>query len=182
MYTGQMRCQLSHWTDQTRGSSSCHRIRVSVSNVTESHACQMTQYKKARCGVADSRNVAGGLTICLTVLVAVFGCASSGKPLTDIQVAETEAIIRSAESAGAFERAPDLLYKARQALGAVQQASGKGDHVVARERLLETMTYAEAARAQAQAEQQKNQADKLRQQADVIEQRANALQRQLQGP
>lgn len=130
--------------------------------------------------MADGRNIAGG-TICLTVLLAVIGCVSSGKPLTDIQVAETEAIIRSAESAGAFERAPDLLYKARQALGAVQQASGKGDHAVARERLLETMTYAEAARAQAQAEQQKNQADKLRQQADVIELRANALQRQLQG-
>lgn len=132
--------------------------------------------------MGDRKNILGGLTIGLTALLIGSGCASNENPVTHVQLAETEAAIRSAESAGAFERAPDLLHKARQALGVAQQASGKGDHAVARERLLETTIYADAAQAQAQAEQQKSQAAKVRQQADETELRAHTLQQQLQGP
>ncbi len=123
-----------------------------------------------------------GLPLILAISSIAIGCASSGTPVTPAQLAETEATIRSAESAGAFKRAPDLLQKARQTLGAAQQASGKSDHTVARERLLETTTYAEAARAQAEAEQKKSEAAMVRQQADELEVQAKALQKQLQVP
>lgn len=123
-----------------------------------------------------------GATLVIALSSIAIGCASGVSPVTPGQLADTEATIRSAEAAGAFERAPDLLQKARQALGAAQQASGKGDHTVARERLLETTTYAEAARARAQAEQKKGEAAMVRQQADEIELKAKALQKQLQVP
>ncbi len=127
------------------------------------------------------RNVIGP-TLILAVSSLALGCASKGAPVTPAQLADTEATIRSAEAAGAFERAPDLLQKSRQALGAAQQASGKGDHAVARERLLETTTYAEAARARAEAEQKKGESAMVRQQADEIEVKAKEVQQQLQAP
>ena len=127
------------------------------------------------------RNVIG-LTLGIVISCSAIGCASKVAPVTPAQLAETEATIRSAESAGAFERAPDLLQKSRQALSAAQQASGKGDHEVARKRLLETTTYAEAARVRAQAEQKKGEAATVRQQADEIEAKAKAMQQQLQAP
>jgi hypothetical protein len=123
-----------------------------------------------------------GPTLVLALSFIAIGCASSEKPVTPAELAETEATIRSAESSGAFERAPDLLQKSRQALGAAQQASGKGDHAVARERLLETTTYAEAARARAEAEQKKGESAMLRQQADELEAKATQLRKQLQNP
>lgn len=86
-----------------------------------------------------------GPTLMIVISSSAIGCVSSSTPVTPAQLAEAEATIRSAETAGAFEQAPDLLQKARQALGAAQQASGKGDQATARERLLETMDYAEAA-------------------------------------
>jgi hypothetical protein len=118
----------------------------------------------------------------ITLSFITGGCASKGSPVTPAQLADTEATIRSAESAGAFERAPDLLQKARQALGAAQQASGKGDHMVARDHLLETKTYAEAARAKAQTEQKKNEASTVRQQANELEAKVKQQQKQLQTP
>lgn len=127
------------------------------------------------------RNVIG-LSLIVALSSIAIGCASSGTPVTPAQLADTEATIRSAESAGAFERAPDLLQKSRQALSAAQQASGKGDHAVARKRILETTTYAEAARVRSQAEQKKGEAAMVRQQADEIEAKAKALQQQLQVP
>ena len=127
------------------------------------------------------RNAVGPTLVIVMSAIAV-GCASSGTPVTPAQLAETEATIRSAESAGAFDRAPDLLQKARQALGAAQQALGKGDHAVARERLLETTHYAEAARTRAQAEQKKGEASTVRQQADELEGQVKQLQKQLQTP
>ncbi|MGE0644492.1 MAG: DUF4398 domain-containing protein [Nitrospira sp.] len=123
-----------------------------------------------------------GSTLVLAISSMAIGCASSVTPVTPAQLAETEATIRSAESAGAFERAPDLLQKSRQALGAAQQASGKGDHATARERLLETTTYAEAARARAEAEQKKGETAMVRQQADELEAKATQLKQQLQRP
>jgi hypothetical protein len=121
-----------------------------------------------------------------TLVIAVssigMGCASSVPPVSPAQLAETEATIRSAESAGAFERAPDLLQKARQALSAAQQASGRGDHMVARNHLLETTTYAEAARALAQTDRMKNDASRVRQQADELEVNVERLQEKLRNP
>ena len=124
-------------------------------------------------------NVIGSILV-LAISSLAIGCASKVAPVTPAQLAETEATIRGAESVGAFERAPDLLQKSRQALGAAQQASGKGDHAVARKHLRETTTYAEAARIRAEAEQKKGEAAVLRQQADEIEAKANALKQQLQ--
>lgn len=123
-----------------------------------------------------------GPTLVIVLSFIVIGCASSVTPVTPAQLAETEATIRSAESAGAFDRAPDLLQKSRQALGAAQQAAGKGDHAMARERLLETTTYAEAARARAEAEQKKGESTLVRQQADELEAKAIQLKKQLQNP
>ncbi|MGE3979213.1 MAG: DUF4398 domain-containing protein [Nitrospira sp.] len=123
-----------------------------------------------------------GSTLIIAIAFIGIGCASSGPPVTPVQLADTEATIRSAESAGAFERAPDLLQKSRQALGAAQQASGRGDHRVAGERLLEATTQAEAARARAQAEQKKKEAALVHQQADELEAKIQSLQKQLQAP
>jgi hypothetical protein len=127
------------------------------------------------------RNVIGPTVVIVLSFIAI-GCASSVTPVTPAELAETEATIRSAESAGAFDRAPDLLQKSRQALGAAQQASGKGDHAVARERLLETTTYAEAARTRAEAEQKKGESAMLRQQADELEAKATELKKRLKNP
>lgn len=127
------------------------------------------------------RNVMGPTLVIALSFIAI-GCASRVAPVTPTQLAETEATIRSAESAGAFNRAPDLLQKSRQALGAAQQASGKGDHAVARERLLETVTYAEAARARAEAEQKKGESAMVRQQADELEAKATEMKKQLKNP
>jgi len=131
--------------------------------------------------VLSMRTVIGPTLIIVISFIGI-GCASSGTPVTPAQLAETEATIRSAESAGAFERAPDLLQKARQALGAAQQASGKGNHTMARERLLEATTQAEAARARTQAEQKKSEASRVHQQADELEAKVKLLQKQLQAP
>lgn len=123
-----------------------------------------------------------GATLILVLSASAIGCASKGAPVTPAQLADTEATIRSAEAAGAFERAPDLLQKARQALGAAQQASGRGDHERAREHLLETTTYADAARARAHAEQKKREAVRVQQEADELEGKVNAVRQQLQTP
>jgi hypothetical protein len=127
------------------------------------------------------RNIIGATLIIALSSIAI-GCASSGTPVTPSQLADTEATIRSAEAAGAFERAPDLLQKARQALSAAQQASGRGDHKIAHEHLLETTTYAEAARARAQTEGKKSEASMVRQQADELEAKVKLLQEQVQNP
>lgn len=119
------------------------------------------------------------LILFIGIVNLAVGCASSGQPVSQAQLAETEATIRSAESAGAFEQAPDLLQKARQALSAAQQASGRGDHAIARDHLLETVTYAEAARARAETERKKRESAMVRQQADELEAKVKLLQKQI---
>ena len=121
-------------------------------------------------------------TLVIAIAGIAAGCASSVPPVSQAQLAETEATIRSAESAGAFERAPDLLQKARQALSAAQQASGRGDHAIAREHLLETTAYAEAARAKAEADGKKKELSMVRQQADELDAKVKQFQKQLQTP
>lgn len=121
-------------------------------------------------------------TLVIAMASIAAGCASSGSPVSQAQLTETEATIRSAESAGAFERAPDLLQKARQALSSAQQASGRGDHAIAREHLDETTAYAEAARARAEAEGKKKELSMVRQQADELDVKVRQFQKQLQTP
>jgi len=121
-------------------------------------------------------------TLVIAVSSIAMGCASSGPPVSPAQLAETEAVIRSAESAGAFEQAPDLLQKARQALSAAQQSTGRGDHAAARRHILETTTFAEAARDRAQTVRIKNDAATIQQQADELEGKAKQLQEELRKP
>lgn len=127
------------------------------------------------------RNIIGSSLFVAISSIAV-GCASSVSPVTPAQLADAEATIRSAESVGAFERAPDLLQKARKALSAAQQASGRGQHALARQHLHETTTYAEAARNMAQTEVKKREAAMVRGEADEIEAKVEELQKQLQNP
>ncbi len=121
-------------------------------------------------------------TLVIAMSSIAMGCASSGPPVSPAQLADTEAVIRSAESAGAVELAPDLLQKAREAYSAAQQAVGRGDHEAVRSHLLATTTYAEAARAQAQTEGLKKDASTLRQQTDELEAVVKQRQGQLQNP
>ena len=127
------------------------------------------------------RNSIGPSLFIVLSFIAV-GCASSVSPVTPAQLADAEATIRSAESVGAFERAPDLLQKARKALSAAQQASGQGHHAIARQHLDETTTYAEAARNMAQTAVKKREAELVREEADEIEAKAEELEKQLQNP
>jgi len=121
-------------------------------------------------------------TLVIAISCIAMGCASSGSPVSQVQLTEAEATIHSAESAGAFERAPDLLQKARQALSAAQQASGREDHMTARKRLLEATAYAEAARARAQIEVKNNELSMVHQQADELDAKVKLFQKQLQTP
>jgi len=127
------------------------------------------------------RNIIGPGVFVAISSIAV-GCASSVSPVTPAQLADAEATIHSAESVGAFERAPDLLQKARNALSAAQQASGRGHHEIAHEYLHETTTYAEAARNMAQTDIKKREAEMVRGEADEIEAKAEELEKQLQNP
>lgn len=123
-----------------------------------------------------------GVSVVIALSFMASGCASSVSPVTPEQLAETEATIRSAESAEAFDRAPDLLQKVRQALGSAQQASGRGGHRIAGDHLVEATTYAEAAQAKAQTEQKKSEASTMSQQANELEAKVKQQQKQLQTP
>ena len=121
------------------------------------------------------------VVILLAALFAV-GCASSGPPVAPAMVAETEAAVRRAESAGAGERAPDLLAKARRAWDEARLASSRGDGETARRRFVEAQEYAQAAEAKANAERMKSEAALLRQQADELEAKTRELREQSRNP
>jgi len=118
------------------------------------------------------------------LLAAAFAvnCASSGPPVAPAMVAETEAALRRAETAGATERAPDLLAKARRAWDEARLASSRGDGETARRRFVEAQEYAEAAEAKANAERMKSEAAMLRQQADELEAKTRQLREQSRNP
>jgi hypothetical protein len=105
------------------------------------------------------------------------GCASSGPPAPPALLAETEAAVRRAEAAGAAERAPDLIGKARGAWDEGRLASSRGDGTTATRRLEEAREYAEAAEAKANAARMRAEAATVKQQADELE----AKTRQLRG-
>jgi len=110
------------------------------------------------------------------------GCASSGPPVAPAVLTETEAAVRRAESAGAADRAPDLLAKARKAWDEGRLASTRGEGETARRRLAEAREYAEAAEAKANAERGKSEAAALRQQADELEARSRQIREQARNP
>lgn len=120
----------------------------------------------------------------LILLAATFAvnCASSGPPVAPEMVAQTEAAVRRAETAGARERAPDLLGKARRAWDEARMASSRGDGETARRRYVEAEEYAQAAEAKANAERIKSEAAMLRQQADELEAKTRQLREQSRNP
>jgi hypothetical protein len=114
----------------------------------------------------------------LVLLVAAAlsaGCASSGPPASPALLAETEAAVRRAEAAGAGERAPDLLAKARRAWDEGRLASGAAEGTTAIRRLEEAREYARAAEAAANAGRMRNEAEALKQQADELEARTRQI-------
>ncbi len=121
------------------------------------------------------------LLLLLAAALAV-GCASSGPPVAPAMVAETEAKVRRAETAGAAQRAPELLAKARRAWDEARLASSGGDGETARRRFVEAQEYAEAAEAKANAERMKSDAAMLRQQADELEAKTRQLREQSRNP
>lgn len=120
----------------------------------------------------------------LFLLAAGFAvnCASSGPAVAPAMVAQTEAAIRRAESAGAGQRAPDLLAKARRAWDEARLASSRGDGEIARRRYVEAEEYAQAAEAKANAERIKSEAATLRSQADELEAKTRQLREQSRNP
>jgi hypothetical protein len=113
------------------------------------------------------------LLFCVTALLA--GCASSGPPASPALLAESEAAVRRAEAAGAAERAPDLLAKARRAWDEGRLASSRGDGTTATRRLEEAREYARAAEARAITERTRSDAEALKRQADELEERTRQL-------
>ena len=89
---------------------------------------------------------------------------------------------RSAEGAGARERASDLLAKARRAWDEGRLASSRGEGETARRRLEEARAYAEAAEAQANAERMKSEAASLRREADDLEAKTRQIREQSRNP
>lgn len=120
----------------------------------------------------------------LLLLATAFlvACASSGPPVAPALLADTEAAVRRAESAGARERATDLLAKAQRAWDEGRAASSRGDGETARRRLEEARAYAAAAEAEAHAERMKSEAASLRQQADELESKTRQLREQSRNP
>ena len=115
-----------------------------------------------------------GLLLILVASLAV-ACASSGPPASPALLAEVEAAVRRAEAAGASERAPDLMAKARRAWDEGRLASGRGEGTLAIRRLEEAREYARAAEAQANAERIRTEAATLKQQADELEARTRQI-------
>jgi hypothetical protein len=115
-----------------------------------------------------------GLLLILVASLAA-ACASSGPPASPALLAESEDAVRRAEAAGAGERAPDLLAKARKAWDEGRLASGRGEGTLAIRRLEEAREYARAAEAQANTDRMRSEAAALKQQADELEARTRQI-------
>ncbi|HEY6065065.1 MAG TPA: hypothetical protein VIY96_02855 [Thermoanaerobaculia bacterium] len=113
--------------------------------------------------------------ILAVVAALATACASSGPPASPALLAETEAAVRRAEAAGAGERAPDLLARARRAWDEGRLASGRGEGTIAIRRLEEAREYARAAEARAISERVRAEVAALKQQADELEARTRQI-------
>src|SRR5690242_15398287 len=79
------------------------------------------------------------------------GCASSGPPVSNAEIAQAEADIRAAENATATQHARDLLDRARGDLAAAQREWQSRHWDEARRRIAETRAAASAAESKARA-------------------------------
>ena len=103
------------------------------------------------------------------------GCASSGPPVSNAEMAQAEADIRAAENATATQHARDLLDRARGDFASAQREWHDRHWDESRRRLAETRAAASAAESKARATAMEQQAQDLRRQADDIERRTREI-------
>jgi len=99
------------------------------------------------------------------------GCASSGPPVSNTELAQAEADIRAAENATATEHARDLLDRARGDFAAAQRDWQERRWDEARRHIAETRAAANAAEAKARTIAAEQQAQDMKRQGDDIERR-----------
>jgi len=99
------------------------------------------------------------------------GCASSGPPVSNTELAQAEADIRAAENATATEHARDLLDRARGDFAAAQRDWQVRRWDEARRHIAETRAAANAAEAKARTIAAEQQAQDMKRQGDDIERR-----------
>jgi hypothetical protein len=120
----------------------------------------------------DNMRIAAGMAA--LVFVAV-GCASSGPPVSNAEMAQAEADIRSAENATATQHARDLLDRARGDFASAQREWHDGHWDEARRRIAQTRAAANAAESKARAAVMEQQAQDLKRQSDDIERRTREI-------
>ena len=108
------------------------------------------------------------------VFVAV-GCASSGPPVSNAEIAQAEADIRAAENATATVHARDLLDRARGDFAAAQREWHDQHWDEARRRIAETRAAARAAESKARAAAMEQEAQDLSRRSDEIERRTREI-------
>jgi hypothetical protein len=120
----------------------------------------------------DTMRIAAGMAA--LVFFAV-GCASSGPPVSNAEIAQAEADIRSAENATATEHARDLLDRARGDFASAQREWHDGHWDEARRHIAETRAAANAAASKARAVAIEHQAQDMKRQSDDIERRTREI-------
>ena len=105
------------------------------------------------------------------LLFLAAGCASSGPPVSNAEIAQAEAEIRAAENATATQHARDLLDRARGDFAAAQREWQEHHWDEARRRIAETHAAASAAESKARTIAIEQQAQDLKRQGDDIERR-----------
>jgi len=116
--------------------------------------------------------IAGGTAA--LVFFAV-GCASSGPPVSNAEMAQAEADIRAAENATATQHARDLLDRARGDFAAAQREWQDRRWDEARRHIAETRAAASAAESKARTADIEQQVQDLRRQADDLERRTREI-------
>ncbi|MGH9444016.1 MAG: DUF4398 domain-containing protein [Thermoanaerobaculia bacterium] len=122
------------------------------------------------------------LSISLAASFAIFACAcaSSGPPLSNVEIAQAETEIRSAENATATQHARELLDRARGDLTAARREWQDRHWDLARRRLVEARAAASAAESKARAIAIQLRADDLKREGDDIQRRTHELAQQPQ--
>ena len=122
----------------------------------------------------DNMRMAAGMAA--LVFIAV-GCASSGPPVSNAEIAQAEADIRRAENATATQHARDLLDRARGDYASAQREWHDGHWDEARRRIAQTRAAANAAESKARATAMEQQAQDLKQSDDIDDARARSRRR-----
>jgi hypothetical protein len=103
------------------------------------------------------------------------GCASSGPPVSNAEIAQAEADIRAAENATATVHARDLLDRARGDFAAAQREWHERRWDEARRHIAETRAAASAAESKARDAAVEQQVQDLSRQSDDIERRTREI-------